>query len=118
MQQIQVKARPRLPRPTPADPPHHQQQDSADMVSRITTADDSQARRLTREGPPDEPGLFLLASTPKPLGQPCFAWASPNAPNWTICAQPPALAAQLPVVQIRRSERFGYSQAHRVSHAP
>ena len=44
--------------------------------------------------------------------------AAPRTREWMICAASPARAAQLSAARNRRSERFGYSQANLVSHAP
>jgi hypothetical protein len=45
---------------------HHQPQDSADMVPRITAAGDTQVRWLTREGLLDEPDLLVSLPRRKP----------------------------------------------------
>ena len=74
------------------------------MADDIPDFSASQVRWLTREGSPNQLDLLLLAPDPIPrpeaigfrVGEP------PDDPKWTICARPPALAAQLSVVQIRQ----------------
>jgi len=43
---------------------------------------------------------------------------SETVPNGTFCARSGPAWTPVSQARNRRSERFGYSQAHRVSHAP
>jgi len=63
MKQIQVKAKPRPRHATPARSAHHQPQDGADVVSRITTVGKSHIRWLRHEALLGQ--LHLLGFAPR-----------------------------------------------------